>query len=76
MKKTRSLLALLLLGGMVLAGCGNKDKDTIPGDSGTPTQSGGGDQGGSSGGGSSGGGDQGGGHISGNCLKWKSKKTH
>ena len=60
MKKTRSLLALLLLGGMVLAGCGNKDKDTIPGDSGTPTQSGGGDQGGSSGGGSSGGGDQGG----------------
>lgn len=38
MKKVNSLLALLLLGGMVLAGCGDKDKDTIPGDSGTPTQ--------------------------------------
>ena len=58
MKKTRSLLALLLLGGMVLAGCDKKNKDTIPGDSGTPTQSGTGDQGGSSGGSSSGG-DQG-----------------
>ena len=52
MKKSRSLFALLLLGNLVLSGCGDKGKDTIPGDN---TQQGGGDQGGSSGGSSSGG---------------------
>lgn len=62
MKKIKSLLALLLLGGMVLSGCGDKDKGGNSGDSGTPSQQGGsGDQGGSGNGDSSGGGNQGGG---------------
>ena len=62
MKKIKSLLALLLLGGMVLSGCGDKDKGGNPSDSGTPSQQGGsGDQGGSGNGDSSGGGNQGGG---------------
>ncbi len=37
MKKIKSLLALLLLGGMVLSGCGDKDKGGNPSDSGTPS---------------------------------------
>ena len=64
MKKTRSLLALLLLGGMVLAGCGNKDKGGKSGDSNTPSQQGdnqGGNSGGNGGSGNQGGDQQGGG---------------
>ena len=66
MKKTRSLFALLILGSMVLAGCGKDKNDSIPGGTDTPSQpSGSGDggsgSGGSGDGGSGGGGDQGGG---------------